>query len=302
MKIYYISLGSFCYPKIVIRQTNREYAESLPFDFNSSPNLNGITAILKELHETGTYNIELKDIQEIYNKDELSVSEKNMYLVHFFKDYDLIKNIASFPANAHEYIKEDVINRVKYNFKKRFNRLYKILNDPSNILCFMRVENYDNHGWKYELDQFTKILSLFKNPNKYLIYTQTLIDEHLDYKITNVLNYDYHVPILFCKYYFYDKEFLNDNINLFINILNYFENLINNKNIIKIKNNNIIEHYYLNKDTFQIFKLSNMKYFSNYYIDTYNNILYINNVITGYNKYIKCDDNEENNIYIQIDN
>jgi hypothetical protein len=37
MKIYYISLGSFCYPKMIIRETNREYAESLPFDFNSSP-------------------------------------------------------------------------------------------------------------------------------------------------------------------------------------------------------------------------------------------------------------------------
>ena len=51
MKINYISLGSFCHPKIVVRDTGREYSESLPFDFNSSPSLVGITNILKELYE-----------------------------------------------------------------------------------------------------------------------------------------------------------------------------------------------------------------------------------------------------------
>ena len=54
MKIHYIVLGSFCYPKMLIRETNREYLESLPFDFNSSPHLTGITNILKILYETGT--------------------------------------------------------------------------------------------------------------------------------------------------------------------------------------------------------------------------------------------------------
>jgi hypothetical protein len=285
MKIYYISLGSFCYPKIVIRQTKREYSESLPFDFNSSPHLTGITSILKELYEKGTYDIELKDIIEIYNKDELSVSEKNMYLVHFFKDTDLIKEINSFPVNANEYIKKESIDKVKSLFKKRFNRLYNILNDTNNILCFMRIENYDNHGWKYELEEFTKILSLFKNPNKYLIYSQNLIDENLDYKKTNVLNYSYNIPIIFCKHYFYDKEFFTDKINLFIELLNFFENLFIYENVIKIKNKNIIENYYLDAPKQQIFKLSNLKYFSNYYMN--DNILYINNVINGYEKYIK---------------
>ena len=51
MKINYVSLGSFCHPKIVIRDTGREYAESLPFDFNSSPSLSGVTNILRELYE-----------------------------------------------------------------------------------------------------------------------------------------------------------------------------------------------------------------------------------------------------------
>ena len=53
--IYYICLGSFCYPKMIIRETNRLYAESLPFDFNSSPHLTGITNILYELYNNNTY-------------------------------------------------------------------------------------------------------------------------------------------------------------------------------------------------------------------------------------------------------
>ena len=119
MKIFYIPLGSFCYPKMIIRETNREFSESLPFDFNSSPHLTGIVNILKELHETETYDIELNSILQIYNENELSVSEKNMYLVHFFKTDDLIKDIIQFPASANEYIKEEVINDVKQKFKKR---------------------------------------------------------------------------------------------------------------------------------------------------------------------------------------
>ena len=296
MKIYYISLGSFCYPKMIIRETGREYAESLPFDFNSSPHLTGITNILKDVYEKNIYEIELKDILQIYNEDELSVSEKNMYIVHFFKTCDLLKPILNNTVvNANEYIKPEKIAEVKNKFRKRFIRLYEILNDPSNIICFMRIENYDNYGWEFELKEFTYILSLFKNPNKYLIYAQNLIHDKLDYKNTNVLNYDYHLPIIFCKHYFYDKEII-ENKHLFIEILDFFEKIIvsNNPNVVIIKNkNNIIEKYYLDTDKQTIFKLSNIKYFSKFYI--LKDYLYINNVINGYEKYIKT---FENNKYI----
>jgi len=204
MKIYYIVLGSFCYPKMIIRETNREYSESLPFDFNLSPNLTGITNILKILYETGTRDINLKEIIAIHN-DELSISEENMYLVHFFKLKDLKKDIDKFPSNI-DIIKEEVINDVKAKFKKRFERLYNILNDKNNIICFLRIENYDNYGWKHELIEFTEILSKFKNPNKYLIYSQNVIDDQLHF--LNILNYDYSLPILFYKHYFYDM--IND--------------------------------------------------------------------------------------------
>ena len=295
MKIYYIALGSFCYPKMIIRETNREYSESLPFDFNSSPHLTGITNILKILYKTGTYDINLKEIIAVHNSDELAVSEENMYLVHFFKLKDLKKDIDKFPCNI-DIIKEDVISDVKAKFKKRFERLYNILNDKNNIICFLRIENYDNYGWKHELIEFTEILSKFKNPNKYLIYSQKLIDDQLHFNNSNVLNYDYSLPILFYKHYFYDMEMIN-NKNLFINILESFENLLNSNNVINIRNNNIIEKYYINKEELKIYKLSNIKYFSTYFID--NNIetvLYINNVINGYEKYIK----DENNIFEKV--
>jgi hypothetical protein len=152
---------------MIIRETNRQYVESLPFDFNSSPHLNGITNILKILYEKGTYDINLKEIIEVYNIDELAVSEENMYLVHFFKLKDLKKNIDNIPCNIN-IIKDDVINDVKIKFKKRFERLYNILNDVNNIICFMRIENYDNYGWKNELIEFCDILSKFKNMIKRL--------------------------------------------------------------------------------------------------------------------------------------
>jgi hypothetical protein len=287
MNIYYISLGSFCHPKIIVRETNREYLESLPFDFNSSPHLTGITKILKILYETGTYDINLKEIISIHNEDELAVSEENMYLVHFFKLKDLKNNIDKIPCSI-DIIKDEVINEVKNKFKKRFERLYKILNDTNNILCFMRIENYDNYGWSEELKEFTYVLSKFKNPNKYLIYSQKLIYNELHFNNTNVLNYDYSLPILFYKYYFYDIEIIN-NKQLFINLLVLFENLINGDNIINIKNNNFIEKYHINKDKYEIYKLTNIKYFSKYFME--NNIIYINNVINGYEIYVK---NEKN--------
>ena len=283
MKIFYIPLGSFCYPKMIIRTTNREISESLPFDFNSSPHLPKVTEILKELYEKKIYNIELKEILEIYNNNELSVSEKNMYIVHFFKDYDLKCPINKFPAPA-TLIKDNVVNDVKDKFKKRFSRLYDIMNNKDNLLCFLRIENYKNYGWRDELVEFTKIISLFKNPNKFLIYSQELIDEELDFKNTNVLNYNYNIPILFYKHYFYDLEMIN-NQYLFIKLLESFENIINSNNVIDIINNDIIEKYYMDYNKSKIFKLTNINYFSKFHI--YNNKLYINNVITGYDEYIK---------------
>ena len=48
MKILYIPLGSFCYPKMIIRETNREISESL-LSFNKPNNKIG----MKNKKETG---------------------------------------------------------------------------------------------------------------------------------------------------------------------------------------------------------------------------------------------------------
>ena len=284
MNIIYISLGSFCHPKILIRETNRELKESLPFDFHSSPHLEGITNILKELYYNKQYELEMTEIIDKHNNNELTIKEKNLYVVHYFKDSDLIKPIESYPVPIN-YINENKLLEVKNKFNKRFNRLYNILNDSNNILCFLRIENYKNYGWKYELQELTKILSLYKNPNKFLIYSQELIDEELHFDKSRSLNYEYSIPVFFFKYYFYDVEMIN-NKNLFITILSTFEDIMHN-NIINLKKDNFIEKYYYDKNKYQIFKLTNINLFSNAYLD--NNELYIINVLNGIHKYIKND-------------
>jgi hypothetical protein len=298
MKIIYIPLGSFCYPKMIIRETSRELQESLPFDFHSSPHMNGITNIMKELYEKNTYDLDLIEILNIHDSNEkkekeLSVKEKNLYILHFFKEYDLINNIYTnndFPMSI-ENINKDKIIEIKNLFKKRFNRLLDILNDKNNIICFLRIENYDNCGWKYELNELTKVLSLFHNPNKFLIYSQKLIDDELHFNNSRVLNYDFSIPILFFKHHFYDVEMIL-NKSLFITILDTFEFILNNKdNIIHIKQNNLIEKYYIEKNEncfYKIFKLSNIKYHSHCLI--YENELQLITIF-GYLIYKKNNDN-----------
>jgi hypothetical protein len=284
MNIIYIPLGSFCYPKITIRETNRELKESLPFDFHSSPHLDGITNILKELYYNKTYELEMTEIIDRHNNDELTIREKNLYVVHFFKDIDLIKPIHSFPVPI-DYLNENKINEVKEKFNKRFKRLYDILNDTNNVLCFLRIENYKNYGWNCELQEFTKILSLFKNPNKYLIYSQELIDDELHFNNSRTLNYKYNIPVFFFKHYFYDLEMIN-NQDLFVTVLSTFEYIMEN-NIIHLRKNNFVEKYYYDKEKYQLFKLTNINLFSNAFLE--NNVLYVINALDGIYKYVKKD-------------
>jgi hypothetical protein len=295
MKINYISLGSFCHPKIVVRDTGREYSESLPFDFNSSPSLVGVTNILKELYETKTYDIQLKEIICEHNENELAVSEKNdTFLVHFFKKTDLIEKVGTYPQPYHKLSKDSILN-VKRKFKRRFERLYNLLNLKNEIICFLRIENYENPNWKEELVNFCDVLSLFKNNNKYLIYSQENIDEKIHFGNTKQLNYDYKIPIFFYKHYFYDKILIEQR-DLFTNVLESFEDLMNNnENIITVNNNNTIEKYIIDKTKSKIFKLTNVNYHSDYFMD--DNILIINTALYGNQVFQK---NIDNNIYINV--
>ena len=299
MKINYISLGSFCHPKIVIRDTKREYSESLPFDFNSSPSLVGVTNILIELYETKTYDIQLKEIICSHNENELAVSEKNdTFLVHFFKKTDLIENVETYPQPYYKLSKDSILN-VKRKFKRRFERLYNLLNLKNEIICFLRIENYENPNWKEELVEFCNVLSLFKNNNKYLIYSQENIDENIHFDNTKQLNYNYKIPIFFYKHYFYDKILIEQR-ELFTNVLESFEDLMNNnENIITVNNNNNIEKYIIDKSKSKIFKLTNVNYHSDYFMD--DNILIINTALYGNQVFQKnVDTNVYNNVYNNI--
>ena len=295
MKINYISLGSFCHPKIVIRDTGREYSESLPFDFNSSPSLVGVTNILKELYETKTYDIQLKEIICMHNENELAVSEKNdTYLVHFFKKTDLIENVETYPQPYHKLSKDSILN-VKRKFKRRFERLYNLLNLKNEIICFLRIENYENPNWKEELVEFCNVLSLFKNNNKYLIYSQENIDKSIHFGNTKQLNYNYKIPIFFYKHYFYDKILIEQR-ELFTNVLESFEDLMNNnENIITVNNNNTVEKYIIDKTKSKIFKLTNVNYHSDYFMD--DNILIINTALYGNQVFQK---NVDSNVYNNV--
>jgi hypothetical protein len=254
MSIYYIPIGSFCYPKMIIRETKREFSESLPFDFNSSPNLSSITVIMNELYKNKTYDLQMEEILWKYNGDELAVSEKNkMYLVHFFKEHDLIKPIENYPASI-DYLKPSVVSAVKAKFKKRFERLLSILNNRDNTICFLRIENYENPYWKDELRTLTDVLSLFENPNKFLIYSQELIDENLHFDNSRQLNYEYKIPIFFYKYRFYDINMIN-NKSQFIELLNAFEYILNSDNIVFIDG----VRYYKDDEKSEVFKMTDIK-------------------------------------------
>jgi hypothetical protein len=84
-----------------------------------------------------------------------------------------------------------------------------------------------------------------------------------------------------------------NNKDLFITLLTTFEYLMNNENVLNICNEGIVEKYYIDKNKDEIYKLANIKYFSKYYLE--NNVLYINNVINEYDRFIK----NKNNVYVQ---
>jgi len=239
--IYYIPIGSFCHPKMIIRETNRKYSESLPFDFNSSPSLLGISLILKELYETNNYDMKLTEIickhqNNNDNKIELAVSDKNkMFLVHFFDIDDLpddYKNNNSFPINA-ELLNIEKVKIIKEKFKMRFSKLLQLINDENNIneniICFLRIENYENTYWNEELKILCEILSHFKHPNKYLIYSQKCINEKLHFDNSRSLNYEYNskIPIFFFKYLFDENTIRENNNTLFLTMFETFEYLVN---------------------------------------------------------------------------
>ena len=262
MKLFYISLGSFCHPKILLRETNRPILQSLPFDFHSSPCTYSIYNILKKLYNNKKYIPEFKEILykhhfNIEHKNELAVKDiDDIYFLHFFDENDLIKNPEKYPASI-EYINTDKIKYIQTKFEERFKHLYNLLNDPENMLVFLRIENYENPSWSSDISNLCDALSLFKNKNKFLIYSQINIEQSLDFEKTKSLNYQNKIPIMYIK-----KNF-TENISFsqkdeFLNILNTFENIIDNCLTLFIENE--LCKFYYNQIERKLFMLNNLNY------------------------------------------
>ena len=262
MKIFYISLGSFCHPKILLRDTNRFIQESLPFDFHSTPGTYTIYNILEELYQNKKYEVDFKEILYTHqfnstHKYELAVREKNdMFFLHFFDINDLKEIPQQYPVDC-SYIDENKIKLIKYKFNKRFNKLYELMNDPDNILVFLRIENYANPVWNEELVKLTNAISLFQNNNKFLIYSQINIDENLDFYKTSALNYDHKIPVMCVKKLFDEtiQTTLRDN---FLNVLTTFEQII--KRCLQLRINNIVSIFYYDIQNKKLFNLNDLNY------------------------------------------
>ena len=263
MKICYISLGSFCHPKILIRETNRDIKESLPFDFHSSPGTYSIYNILNQLYQYKTYDVEFTEILFKHNfnadhKDQLAVKEKNdLFFLHFFDTNDLISIPNEYPCSA-SILKESKILEVKNKFKKRFEKLYEIMNDPENILVFLRIDNYENKVWHSDIDKLSKSINQFGNPNKFLIYSQVLIDYEITFNHTKTLNYNYDLPIMFVKEIF-DENISYSTKKSFINILDTFESIIDSSYIFQIGNVKLVFYFDSAKNTY--YNISNLDFY-----------------------------------------
>lgn len=262
MNIHYISLGSFCHPKIFIRNTKRKIGESLPFDFHSSPNTYSIYNILKSLHENKTYVHKFNKIlfehdHNHENKKQLAVQDdSDMFFLHFFDINDLTHDNIQYPASI-DFLDKDKIKEIQQKFKKRYKKLYSILNDESNILVFLRIENYKNPNWKDDLRQLTDTINLFKNQNKFLIYTQKNIDHELDFYNQHQFNYNYSIPVMLHSYEFDEKISSNEVENKkFSNLIESFENIIDKCVYIDI--NNVIKTYYFDNENLLLVQLDNI--------------------------------------------
>tara|TARA_A100001015_G_C15035896_1_gene736188 strand:- start:590 stop:1486 length:897 start_codon:yes stop_codon:yes gene_type:complete len=260
MKIHYISLGSFCHPKILIRKTNREISESLPFDFHSSPNTYSIYNILNQLALHKEYVPKFKEIifthrHNIENTDQLAVKELNdIFFLHFFDTDDLEYIPEKYPVDSN-IIKKDKVDEVTLKFTKRFKKLYEIMNSPDDILIFLRIENYDNISWKNDLKNLCGAINKFKNPNKYLIYSQNLVDEEYHFDNTKVLNYDFNLPTMIIKEFF-DENIQNKYKDNFLNVLTTLEYIITNSVTFVI--NDVKYKYFLDEKKNRFYRLNDI--------------------------------------------
>lgn len=265
MNIKYIPLGSFCHPKMFIRNNNLEISKSLPFDFHSSPNTYSIYNILNKLYKNKTYIHEFNEIifEHQYNnsqKKELAVSDKEgLFFLHFFEKNDLINSTQeiNYPIDANKNINQSKIKEIQDKFKKRYEYLYEILNNKDDIIVFLRIENYVNKYWEIELPDLVNSIKQFNHPNVFLIYSQIEIKKNIDFDNCKKINYDYGLPIIFHKKLF-DEKISIDKIHeqKFSKIISNIDNIINNSLLIKF--NNVLNYFYYDTKNNNLLKINDI--------------------------------------------
>ena len=265
MSINYISLGSFCHPKMFLRSTKRDISRSMPFDFHSSPNTYSIYNILNKLHENKTHVHKFNEIlfeheHNDTNKKELAISDEDgMFFLHFFDTDDKTNDNSIYPMKVKDNINNDKIIKIQNKFKKRYEDLYKVLNSKDDILIFLRIENYENKVWDIDLPRLVDSIKQFDHPNKFLIYTQPAIDKNLDFNISKKINYDYGLPIIFHKFLF-DERISSDKIykDKFTDVIINFERIIKNCVLINDIDNNTTYYYYFDTKNKLLIKLNDI--------------------------------------------
>lgn len=249
MKVKFISLGSFCHPKIFLRNENIDVLESLPFDFHSSPNTYSIYHILKQLAHTKKVHHDFVEIlyEHEFNSEketQLAIRDSfDMYFLHFFNTHDLKIKPEHYPCTI-DYVHETKIKEVQQKFDKRYERLYNILHNKDDILIFLRIENYENPCWEQDVKNLVDSIQLFHHPNAFLIYSQINVRRDLDYFISGKLNFDHKIPILFHKYMFNESISHNpDEYDKFKKLVGSFQNIVKACIILNIKDQNTPFYY-----------------------------------------------------------
>lgn len=183
--IKYISLGSYCHPKMHLRKTKREISKSLPFDFHSSPNTYSIYSILDKLYENETFIHKFKEIifehtHNSENKKELAVSDyEDIYFLHFFDIHDLIIDLNNLDLyeNINEYENIDV----NFNTNVKSNIISNNINENDKKIKYPL--STDNHLC---VDKINEVNEKFKK--RY---------EHLNFILNNKFNkYDLDILVL----------------------------------------------------------------------------------------------------------
>ena len=164
---YIISIGNKCPSTLLLRSLNL-YKESFPFDYiPTTPQL-----ILKYLKDTSD----------------------------FFPERNKIRNISGVWFGHFNII--DKYDETLETFKRRFNRLFEVLQNKKKILflytCEADIYNELNNRYNNNYDELSNITDYIKNTYKYDDFIILAVHTNKIYKNTkNIINYTINVPNIY---------------------------------------------------------------------------------------------------------